>query len=262
MAPAPLSGRRPSTLANPLPFSRSDGPMSDALQTRSRLSGLPERMQWAVLIAASLVGSAALDEIGFPAALLVGPMIVSVAFAISGVDIRLPRIAFLLAQGVAGCLIASCLTPETLVSLVGHWPILFAAVLGTLVFASLVGWAAGRFGNIAREAAVWGFLPGMASAVIALADDFGVDARIVAFIQYMRVAIVVLIMSFLSRFLFHSQPGDAAALNHPFVWGAFLVTLAIVAIAPAAARLRWLSSGAMLVPMVVGPSPRVPASCT
>ena len=51
---------------------------------------------------------------------------------------------------------------------------------------------------------VWGSSPGAASAMVVMADAFGADARLVAFMQYLRVVCVVVVASLIARFWVHT----------------------------------------------------------
>ncbi|MDB5557707.1 MAG: rane protein AbrB duplication, partial [Enterovirga sp.] len=67
-------------------------------------------LEWAGLVAASLVLSGLLEAARLPAAQLLGPMIAAIAFGAAGAEIRIPRPAFVAAQGIVGCLIARSIT--------------------------------------------------------------------------------------------------------------------------------------------------------
>jgi membrane AbrB-like protein len=225
---------------------------------RERLAGAHPGLQWSALAIAALALSFGLDHLGLPAALMLGPMIVAIFFALGGATIRLSRPIFLLAQGVIGCLVARAMTLSTLMEIARDWPLLVLAVAATILFSCFAGWMAGRFGRIPGDAAAWGSLPGMAGAMVAVSQDHGADSRLVAFMQYVRVAGVVLAVSIVSRLLVGPGQGvggpAVAPISAPFTAQTMsvLATLAIAALGPFAARLHWIPTGAMIVPMVLG----------
>ena len=61
---------------------------------------------WAALSVASAAVSIGLLHAGFPAALLLGPMIAAIAFGVGGSRLHVPRFAFNAAQAMIGCLVA------------------------------------------------------------------------------------------------------------------------------------------------------------
>jgi hypothetical protein len=90
--------------------------------------------------------------------------------------------------------------------------------------------------------------------MVAMAEAFGADARLVAFMQYLRVLFVALATSLVSRFMFDvvGQTGPSAHWFGDIRWIGFAQTLAIAAIgATIGLRLR-IPAGASLVPMLAG----------
>lgn len=86
------------------------------------------------------------------------------------------------------------------------WTLSLGIVLAIIFASGLLGWAIGRL----RIRPGWGLPPGAVSAMMLMAEAFGADARLVAFMQYLRVAIVVLASS-ISRFWLgtpHGTPGE------------------------------------------------------
>ena len=57
----------------------------------------------------------------------------------------------------------------------------------------------GRFEPLRGPTAVWGSAPGGATAMVLMAGAFGADARLVAFMQYMRVIMVSIAAAFIAR---------------------------------------------------------------
>ena len=125
----------------------------------------------------------------------------------------------------------------------------------TLVMASLVGFIVGLLVRVDNEEAIWGFLPGMAGAVIAMSHERGLDSRIVAFIQIVRLLSVIVVMSVISRLLIEGTPaapsGGAAGALHPGV----AVTLLVALCGPLAARfISFLPAAPTLVPLTIAAS--------
>ncbi|MCA0920703.1 AbrB family transcriptional regulator [Pseudooceanicola nanhaiensis] len=221
------------------------------------ISGWPKWAQWALLIGTAAVTTTLLSRAGVPAALLLGPMVFAVVMGLGGATISFKGPLRALAQGATGVLIAGNIRPETLGNLVSIWPAAVVVLAATMVSAMVAGVVAGRIGKIDREAAIWGFLPGMAGAVIAMSDARGLDARLVAIIQVLRIMVVILCVAALSWVLGFTGRHDTAAptVTAPEEMDLLLVALAfaLMAMAPYVGRyLGRIPAGPMLVPMVLG----------
>lgn len=102
--------------------------------------------------------------------------------------------------------------------------------------------------------AVWGLSPGAATVMTLMAESFGADAQLVAFMQYARVILVAAIASIVAKAVGASAPHafHAAAWFPPIVWGPLLETLALAAAGPLIALRLNIRAGALLIPLVVG----------
>ncbi|MGO4123958.1 AbrB family transcriptional regulator [Inquilinus sp. YAF38] len=218
------------------------------------LARLPRAGQWAVLLAVSAGIAALLQAAALPAALLLGPMVAGILVGIGGGTIRVPRQPYLGAQAIIGCLIAGAITPAILVSFLRDWPLFLAIVLATLAASSLLGWLMSRWQVLPGTTGVWGSSPGAATAMVLMAEAFGADARLVAFMQYLRVVCVATAASLIARFWVDAGDAGPAAIVWfpPIDAGAFAATLALAGLGAAAGRRLRIPAGPMLVPLVVG----------
>jgi uncharacterized protein len=216
---------------------------------------LPKLVSWVVLLALSVLLGWALNRAAVPAVLLLGPMIAAIVLALSGVRLGVPRWGFMAAQAIVGCLIARSLTTSIVVSMVRHWPTMVAVVLITILAGGLVGWVLVRLRALPGTTAAWGSSPGAASAMILMAEDFGADIRLVAFMQYLRVVIVVVSASIVSRLLVgHVAVAPAPSLSMSFwvPWHSLAQTVAIAAVGALIGRQLRIPAGPFLVPMILG----------
>jgi membrane AbrB-like protein len=219
------------------------------------MSSIKRRWRWMGLLVLSLAISALLYWAAFPAALLLGPMLVAIAFGVAGSELSLPRWFFVGAQSVIGCLVARALTTSILVSIADDWVIMLMVVGTTVLAGGLVGWILVKFGALPGTTAAWGSSPGAASAMVVMAEEFGADARLVAFMQYLRVVIVVMSASLASRLLLGANPAALAASDDfsfavPFL--PLIETLAIAGGGALAGKFLRIPAGALLVPMAIG----------
>jgi len=218
---------------------------------RSRTSPLT---QWAALFALSAAGGALLTWLRLPAALLLGPMLAGMAISAAGGSARVPTAVFSLAQAVIGCMIAKMAPLAIGGEILSRWP-LFAFGVSSVIGASvLLGWLMVRMRVLPGTAVLWGSTPGAATAMILMAEAHGADARLVAFMQYLRVAVVAAFASAIARAWGLSlSPGyTQVVLFPPLDWPAFLETLALATLGPLIAAMLRLRSGAFLLPLVAG----------
>ncbi|MGE4528891.1 MAG: AbrB family transcriptional regulator [Rhodospirillaceae bacterium] len=215
---------------------------------------LGPRGQWSALLLLSLAVIFALRALDLPASLLLGPMASGIVLAINGASIRVPRRAYTLAQSVIGAMIAGAVTPDILKTFLSNWALFLGIVLTTVAASGVVGWAMSRWKILPGSAGIWGSSPGAASAMVVMAEEFGTDVRLVAFMQYLRVLCVALSAALIARFW---GGGDAP---HPSGAGwfdlpqmvPFAETLALIAAATLINRFVHVPSGALLVPLCIG----------
>ncbi|MCJ2096228.1 AbrB family transcriptional regulator [Methylobacterium sp. J-072] len=208
---------------------------------------------WAALVAVSAAVSYGLLLAQFPAALLLGPMIAAIAFGVGGSRLHVPRVAFNASQAMIGCLVAHAVTGQIAQTLFEDGPLIVAVVLVTVAASGFVGWVLTRLRVLPGTTAAWGSSPGGASAMVAMAEDFGADPRLVAFMQYVRVAAVVFSASLAARFLMEAPiPGAAAGAAEVTGPVALLATLAVAVVGAGAALALRVPAGAQIGPMVLG----------
>lgn len=211
---------------------------------------------WAALVLASALLALALQRAAIPAAMLLGPMLAAVAFALRGAALDVPRWAFAAAQAVIGCLVARTITPATLATLSQDWLLMLVSCAMIIAAGGLVGLGLLRYGGLPGDTAAWGASPGGAAAMTAMAESTGADIRMVAFMQYLRLFVVVLTASGVSRLLLgHAAGSQAQAAWSPGFDAPLLPlaqTLALVACGVLLSRWPRVPSGALLLPMLGG----------
>ena len=206
------------------------------------------------LLILSVIFVTALEFARLPAGLLIGPMLAAIIAGTNGATIRPPRIAFIGAQAIVGCLIAASVGSEIFASFYAEWPLFLGIVVATLMASSLLGYLISRWKVLPGTTAVWGSTPGAASAMVLMADAFGADARLVAFMQYLRVIFVSMAAAVIARLWVDTSGVEPAPIVWfpPIDWPAFAATLAIAAVGAAAGRLSSFPAGTFLGPMILG----------
>lgn len=212
---------------------------------------------WALLVVLSVAMAAIFLSLRISAALLLGPMVAAIALAAMNTRVRVPALPFAFAQGIVGCMIAHNI-PLSLFTEMGHrWPIFATGVMSVLLASCVLGYLLTRWQVLPGSVALWGSFPGAATAMVLMADSFGADVRLVAFMQYLRVVTVAVCASVVSRLWSTQGSGSSAMPAHPawigtIAWTAFAETLLVAAVGVALARRFRVPAGSLLVPMLIG----------
>jgi membrane AbrB-like protein len=212
-------------------------------------------LQWGVLLALSAALVLLLEAVRLPAALLLGPMVAGIIIAAARGAVRVPDRPFLVAQAVLGCMVARNIPLSVVAEMARHWPLFLAGIVSVIAASSTLGFLLARWRVLPGTTAVWGTSPGAATTMVLMADAYGADMRLVAFMQYLRVVCVALAATAVAR-IFVGAPGGVApaavAWFPPIAWWPFAQTLALVALgAVVAPRLR-VPAGPMLLPLGAG----------
>jgi uncharacterized protein len=212
----------------------------------------PSAAQWVALLTLSAIISLIWGAAGLPAALLLGPMISGIAFGVNALRLAVPRLPYLGAQGLLGAMISSAITPAIVASFIHDAPLFCLVSAATLLGAAAIGWLISRSGLIPGATAIYGTSPGAATAMVLLGEAEGVDARLVAFMQYSRVLLVALGAALVAL---RSGAGGAHAPQAPWLapvhWGNLAAVLSLTALGQQAARLLRLPAWALLGPMLL-----------
>jgi membrane AbrB-like protein len=160
---------------------------------------------------------------------------------------------------VIGCLVARAITGTILATIARDWVMMVLVVSTSVAAGAIVGWVLVKFRALPGMTAAWGSTPGAASAMVMMAEEYGADARLVALMQYLRVVMVVLSASVISRLLvggsgFAAIPASAVPAATSLIPLAlrFLETMGIAVIGATLGRRFKVPAGGMIVPMVLG----------
>lgn len=170
------------------------------------------RRQWCTWLALTAVTVGAawfLDKVGFPAPQMILAMLVGAVLALVGrLPAPLPADVSLGTQAMLGVLMGSYLQVKLLTRI--GWAIVpvTAVAAGSLIASCAAAYVFSRVTKIDLATSTLGMIAGGSAAVVAAADEAGADARIVAFMQYLRVGIVVLTAPLVATLI---RDGDRAA---------------------------------------------------
>jgi membrane AbrB-like protein len=121
------------------------------------------------------------------------------------------------------------------------------------VVAAGLGILLARLRVLPGTTAIWGSAPGAAATIVIMADAFGADARLVAFMSYLRVALVALAASLVARLAVPAGVAPPAVDWFPPVAAIpFIETVALVVVAMIVATLNRIPVGAIFLTKVLG----------
>jgi hypothetical protein len=124
------------------------------------------------------------------AALLVG---VGYALSASKTPLLLPPKGVLVGQAVIGVALGLQIQASALRVVGSSWFGVLVVTAGTLLISVATGLVLARRRGLPAATGALGMVAGGASGIVAMADELGADARLVAFMQYMRVLVVVIV---------------------------------------------------------------------
>jgi membrane AbrB-like protein len=211
---------------------------------------------WALLAAAVVVVGGALEAAGLPSAFLFGSLVVGLAFALAAPGrVELPRITFTSAQALLGVVLGAYLQASSLEALAQDWLPVALVSAATLAISLVASKIVARLTGLDPVTATLGLVAGGASGIVSMAEELGADDRLVAFMQYARVLIVVLATPLVVALAFQdgsgagtARPAEGPLLGEPEAW---VLTAAVAVVGVAAARLVRLPVPTLLGPMLL-----------
>jgi membrane AbrB-like protein len=209
---------------------------------------------WSVLLPASALLAWTFTALHLPAGVLLGCMLAGIVLSSRDISLKMPPVLFALAQGVLGCLMANSLQPAALARVASGWPIFLLATSSVIIASAVLGWIMMRRKIFPGTTAVWGLAPGAASAMVVMAEAYGADMRLVAFMQYLRVAMVTAVAALVARlWTTHDAtlavPVDWLAVHDPQHAGP---TLLLAFGGALLARRLHIPAGSMVAPLLIG----------
>lgn len=213
--------------------------------------------QWLFLILLSIVLAGAFEWLNIPAALMLGPLVGGICLGLKNCTIQVDRHVFNGSKAVIGCMVAATLSPDVLLAFVRDGWIFLLVIGASILASSFLGWGLTRMHVLPGTTAVWGTTPGAASTMVVMAEAFGSDARLVAFMQYLRVLFVAVGASMVAG-LYTTSPqlGFTHVLHmnwFPHLSPTGLGSTAIVCVIGSLLSHHWrIPAGHLLLPLLLG----------
>ena len=211
---------------------------------------------WPAIAGAVVAGGLALDAVGLPSSYLFAALLLGLAIALLRPDrVALPPLAFRASQAIAGVTLGAYLQTDALEAVAGSLAPVLLVSAGTLGLSLAAGAILARTTTLDPPTAALGMIAGGASGIVGMAGELGADDRLVAFMQYLRVLVVVLVTPIGIAVLFGgadggggAPPPSAGLLGSAWEWAA-AAGLALAG-AALAQRLR-VTAGVLLGPMIL-----------
>lgn len=167
-------------------------------------------LPWLGVALATFAASIAMGAVGLPTPALFAALLVGIAYALIAVrrPLDVPVGGMTIGQALIGVALGAELNAWTLRAVASNWFGVSAVTLATLALSLGVGIALARLTGISQATGTLGLVAGGASGIVAMADELGADSRLVAFMQYVRVLVVVLVAPLVATILLaHGESG-------------------------------------------------------
>jgi hypothetical protein len=137
----------------------------------------------------------------------------------------------------------------------GNWPLFLGIIFCVMMLSWSLGWLLARWQVVPGSAAIWGSSPGAAGAMTIMSIAYGADVRLVAFMQYVRVLLVVIASSLAATFWTNGSAVPSMGFSgwfSPIHWPAFIATSVLAAVGAVLGRRFKVPAGSLLIPMIAG----------
>ncbi len=213
-------------------------------------------------VAASLAAGAA----GLPSPALFGSLAVGIAYALTlaaRAPLTAPAWVLLASQALIGVALGAGFETSTLTTIAGDWAPIALVTVATVAISLLAGLVFAAATGVDRSTSLLGLVAGGASGIVAMSDELGADARLVAFMQYLRVLVVVVTAPLLAELVAVAAavddapaPAGGATAGLAGVAGAGLpadlaFTAGCALVGVLVARRLKITAGTLLVPLTL-----------
>ena len=172
--------------------------------------------RWLGVAVATVAASLAVGLAGLPTPALFGSLAVGIAYALTLAARRpltAPAWVLLASQALIGVALGAGFETSTLTTIAGDWAPIALVTVTTVAISLVAGLVFAATTGVDRSTSLLGLVAGGASGIVAMSDELGADARLVAFMQYLRVLVVVVTAPLLAELVLVTvdDPAPAAA---------------------------------------------------
>jgi len=172
-------------------------------------------LRWAGAFLATFVAGWLFGLVGVPSSYLFGALVVGLLIALRRPGrMEAPPRMFRASQAFTGVALGAYLESDALEAAAHAWVAVVLVSVATLFLSLLCGIALARWTSLDRPTAALGTVAGGASGIVGMAGELHADDRLVAFMQYLRVLLVVVATPILMALVFpghHAGTPDVGA---------------------------------------------------
>ncbi len=240
------------------------GPVRNVPSWWERAGGAPDSVtpgsagKWVVIVAVLYFSGTEAETLGFPAPHLFAALIVGLILSLGRIsEAEMPPPLYLAAQAVTGVVLGTYVSFSSVTAVGANWVAVTAITVLTLAVSVGLGVLLARRGGMDAPTASLGMIAGGSAGIVATSEELGADVRLVAFMQYLRLVLVVLTAPLLVRYALHPHvAGEYGAIGPKEIeveasFAAYLFCAAVAGLgASLALRLR-LPAGALIGPLLL-----------
>jgi len=183
---------------------------SEIVTSEPATDGDSNILRWLGIALATFAATIAMGAVGLPTPALFAALLIGITYALIAVrrPLDVPSSGITIGQALIGVALGAELDASTLRAVASNWFGVSAVTLATLALSLGVGIGIARLTGISQATGTLGLIAGGASGIVAMADELGADSRLVAFMQYVRVLVVVLVAPLVAYILLaHGESG-------------------------------------------------------
>jgi len=148
----------------------------------------------AALLALAVLAARLAGWAGLPLAWMIGPMLVAMAFGVSGIDVPIPRQTRTTGQTIVATAVGLQLTRDSVFAVSGFLFEMLVITAGSALLAIGLAPLLYRLSNVDKASAFFACVPCGPAEMAQLAEQGGGNGALVGLVQGLRIAIVVLVV--------------------------------------------------------------------
>jgi uncharacterized protein len=209
---------------------------------------------WAGAFVATFALGWLLGLAGVPSSYLFGALVVGLVVALRWPGrLHPPPMMFRASQAVTGVALGAYVHSDALQAAAHAWIAVTLVSVATLAISLACGVLLARLTSADRPTATLGLVAGGASGIVAMAHELHADDRLVAFMQYLRVLVVVVATPLLMTLAFpgHHAGSPSAGVGTFGDLEGWALTAVLAPAGVLVARVLHVPAGALLGPMLL-----------
>lgn len=203
------------------------------------------------------IGGFIVTKVGISAGWIIGSLLTGILYSFFIRKIKFSNTFFKFAIGFIGVNIGLMIDEDLLPTLVKYSIPLAVSIILILIGSMLLSWILYKNTFLDKKTALFCCMPGGASVMISLSEDYGADSRIVTAFHIVRITIFVLLIPLLSGFIVNADPVVLSNEGESFVFDYALlykipILIVVVFVAIFVAKMIKIPSAPFILSMILG----------